>query len=132
MSTMAKQEPEIELETLPPLPPPPAARVNMEPELGNSNPYHDHPHNESTYPHVYYKDDDMSDNQWTSLLVPMVVVVHVVVFVIQMYVNNCRPDHRYFNIPDGYKGRKCVAEFLGRLSFIPIKENPLLGPSSLA
>ncbi|KAF7131750.1 hypothetical protein RHSIM_Rhsim09G0197000 [Rhododendron simsii] len=59
------------------------------------------------------------DTQWTSWLIPMFVVANIAVFVVVMYVNNC-PKHI-----DG----KCVASFLGRLSFEPWKENPLLGPS---
>jgi len=49
----------------------------------------------------------------------MFVVANIAVFVVVMYVNNC-PKHI-----DG----KCVASFLGRFSFEPWKENPLLGPS---
>ncbi|CDP06604.1 unnamed protein product [Coffea canephora] len=40
-------------------------------------------------------------------------------FVITMYVNNCPKN-----------SVSCVAGFLGRFSFQPFKENPLLGPSS--
>ncbi|XAR50926.1 hypothetical protein NMG60_11005393 [Bertholletia excelsa] len=42
-------------------------------------------------------------------------------FVITMYVNDCPKN-----------SVSCVARFLGRFSFQPFKENPLLGPSSLA
>jgi hypothetical protein len=37
-----------------------------------------------------------------------------------MYANNC-PARR---------DAKCVARFLGRFSFQPLRQNPLLGPSS--
>ncbi|KAK9280539.1 hypothetical protein L1049_014231 [Liquidambar formosana] len=40
-------------------------------------------------------------------------------FLVTMYVNNC-PENSV----------SCVARFLGRFSFQPLKENPLLGPSS--
>lgn len=62
------------------------------------------------------------DTQWTSWLIPMFVVANIAVFVVVMYVNNC-PKH--YRGSDG----KCVASFLGRFSFEPWKENPLLGPS---
>ncbi|CAN0910689.1 RHOMBOID-like protein 2 [Linum grandiflorum] len=41
-------------------------------------------------------------------------------FVVVMFVNDCPA-----------KSRNCIgAEFLGRFAFQPLKENPLLGPSS--
>ncbi|KAK9143494.1 hypothetical protein Syun_012894 [Stephania yunnanensis] len=60
---------------------------------------------------------------WTSWLIPAFVVANVAVFVVAMYVNNCPRN------VVAYHG-KCVARFLGRLSFQPLRENPLLGPSS--
>ncbi|KAE8722480.1 hypothetical protein F3Y22_tig00013960pilonHSYRG00123 [Hibiscus syriacus] len=65
-----------------------------------------------------------TDSQWTSWLVPMVVVANVSVFVVVMYVNNCS-DHRHTRLAGN-----CVATFLGRFSFEPLRENPLFGPSS--
>ncbi|KAL8478306.1 hypothetical protein ACS0TY_030279 [Phlomoides rotata] len=44
---------------------------------------------------------------------------NIVMFIITMYVNNCPKN-----------SLSCVAGFLGRFSFQPFKENPLLGPSS--
>ncbi|VVA11065.1 PREDICTED: RHOMBOID [Prunus dulcis] len=64
-----------------------------------------------------------SETQWTSWLVPMVVVANVGVFLVVMFVNNC-PKHN-----PRIEG-KCEARFLGRFSFQPLKENPLFGPSS--
>ncbi|KAI9112036.1 hypothetical protein K1719_016932 [Acacia pycnantha] len=61
--------------------------------------------------------------QWTSWLVPMFVVANVGVFIASMYVNNCPRTNL------GFQG-DCVARFLGRLSFQPLQENPLFGPSS--
>ncbi|XP_040990349.1 RHOMBOID-like protein 2 [Juglans microcarpa x Juglans regia] len=66
---------------------------------------------------------DNSDHEWTSWLIPIFVVANVAVFVVVMYVNNC-PNNNL-----GFEGG-CVAKFLGRLSFQPLKENPLFGPSS--
>lgn len=64
-----------------------------------------------------------SDSQWTSWLVPVIVVANVAVFIVTMFVNNCPRNNL------GFEGG-CVAKFLGRLSFEPLKENPLFGPSS--
>ncbi|KAH1106265.1 hypothetical protein J1N35_010033 [Gossypium stocksii] len=64
-----------------------------------------------------------TEKQWTSWLVPMFVVVNVAVFFVVMYINDC-PNNNL-----GFEG-SCVAKFLGKLSFQPLKENPLFGPSS--
>lgn len=64
-----------------------------------------------------------SDTQWTSWLVPMFVVANVAVFVVAMYINNCPKENSRVQ-------GNCVAGFLGRFSFQPLKENPLFGPSS--
>uniref|UniRef100_A0A1D1ZH94 RHOMBOID-like protein n=1 Tax=Anthurium amnicola TaxID=1678845 RepID=A0A1D1ZH94_9ARAE len=57
--------------------------------------------------------------RWVPWMVPAFVVANTVLFVVTMYVNDC---------PRG--SAACVAGFLGRFSFQPFKENPLLGPSS--
>lgn len=57
--------------------------------------------------------------KWVPWLIPVFVVANTIVFIITMYVNNC-PDN----------SDSCIAKFLGRFSFQPFKENPLLGPSS--
>ncbi|KGN50139.1 RHOMBOID-like protein 2 [Cucumis sativus] len=75
--------------------------------------------NYSTSP--YYL--ETSEKQWTPWLVPMFVVANIAMFIVVMYVNNCPDSNLGF-------GDKCVASFLGRFSFQPIRENPLLGPSS--
>lgn len=72
-------------------------------------------------PNHYYA--ETSEHQWTSWLIPMFVVANIVVFIVAMYVNNCPKNNL------GFEGG-CVAKFLGRLSFEPLKENPLFGPSS--
>ncbi|KAH7531129.1 hypothetical protein ACOSP7_027422 [Xanthoceras sorbifolium] len=71
-----------------------------------------------------YLIEDIDSSQWTSWLVPMFVVANVAVFIVVMYINDC-PKHKRQSI-DG----KCVARFLGRFSFEPLRENPLFGPSS--
>ncbi|KAI3468783.1 hypothetical protein Pfo_025446 [Paulownia fortunei] len=82
-----------------------------------------------SYQQTYYAaaggayDMECSDSQWTSWLVPMIVAANVAMFVVIMFVNNCPKNH------DGLRG-DCVAKFLGRLSFQPLRENPLFGPSS--
>ncbi|KAF3449187.1 hypothetical protein FNV43_RR09915 [Rhamnella rubrinervis] len=57
--------------------------------------------------------------KWFPWLIPLFVIANVVLFIITMYVNDC-PEN----------SDSCVADFLGRFSFQPMKENPLLGPSS--
>jgi hypothetical protein len=59
--------------------------------------------------------------KWWPWLIPAFVIANVVMFIITMYVNNC---------PKNYVS--CIARFLGRFSFQPFKENPLLGPSSIS
>lgn len=58
--------------------------------------------------------------KWVTWLIPCFVVANIAMFVITMYVNNCPKN-----------SVSCVARFLGRFSFQPFKENPLLGPSSV-
>ncbi|XP_061371909.1 RHOMBOID-like protein 1 [Gastrolobium bilobum] len=58
--------------------------------------------------------------KWFPWLIPFFVVANIIVFIITMYVNNCPKN-----------SISCIATFLGRFSFQPFKENPLLGPSSL-
>lgn len=76
--------------------------------------------NVSSYQPYYV---ETSESQWTSWLVPMIVVANVAMFIVIMFMNNC-PKNNY-----GIRGQ-CVARFLGRLSFQPLNENPLFGPSS--
>ncbi|XP_024631648.1 RHOMBOID-like protein 1 isoform X2 [Medicago truncatula] len=59
--------------------------------------------------------------QWVPWLIPTFVFANVVVFIFTMYVNDC-PENAFHGT--------CVAPFLGRFSFQPLKENPLFGPSS--
>ncbi|KAL8128730.1 hypothetical protein V2J09_017885 [Rumex salicifolius] len=55
--------------------------------------------------------------KWFAWLILLFVFANVVTFIITMYVNNC-PE-------------SCIAPKLGRFSFQPFKENPLLGPSAV-
>ncbi|KAK4795378.1 hypothetical protein SAY86_013372 [Trapa natans] len=66
---------------------------------------------------------DSSEKHWTSWLVPMFIVANVAMFIITMLVNNCPKNNSLLQ-------GSCVAKFLGRLSFQPLEENPLFGPSS--
>ncbi|KAK2989050.1 hypothetical protein RJ640_018839 [Escallonia rubra] len=83
----------------------------------------------TTYPPAYnssaYNTEYASETQWTSWLVPLIVVANVAMFVVIMFVNNC-PKNNLNLRSEG----KCVPKFLGRISFEPLKENPLFGPSS--
>ncbi|KAH7290364.1 hypothetical protein KP509_30G044800 [Ceratopteris richardii] len=56
-----------------------------------------------------------------SLFVPIISTIDVTMFIITMFVNSC-PQH----------SDRCILRFLGRCSFQPLVENPLLGPSSSA
>ncbi|XP_059660758.1 RHOMBOID-like protein 1 [Cornus florida] len=58
--------------------------------------------------------------QWDPWLVPTFTVVNIVLFIVTIYINDC-PHH---------SGSCFGEEFLGRMSFQPLKENPLLGPSA--
>ena len=80
-------------------------------QAGNSN--HNNHHGTSDYAEI------KQFKKWVSWLIPLFVVANVIMFVITMYVNNCPKN-----------SVDCVADFLGRFSFQPFKENPLLGPSS--
>ncbi|XP_030475233.2 RHOMBOID-like protein 2 [Syzygium oleosum] len=63
------------------------------------------------------------DGEWTSWLIPAFIFANVVVFVAVMYVNDCpEKNSRVYG--------SCVAQFLGSMSFQPLRENPLFGPSS--
>jgi hypothetical protein len=65
------------------------------------------------------------DRQWWPWLVPTVLGACVAVFAVEMYENDC-PKH---GSPLGGDAA-CVAGFLRRFAFQPLRENPLLGPSS--
>ncbi|KAJ9549962.1 hypothetical protein OSB04_022505 [Centaurea solstitialis] len=76
-------------------------------------------------PPAYYTSPVYAEEkQWTSWLVPMIVVANVAMFIVVMIVNDCPKNHNSSLEGD------CVARFLGRVSFQPLKENPLFGPSS--
>lgn len=64
--------------------------------------------------------------EWFPWLIPFFVIANVIVFIVTMYVNDC-PNS---NSPVGPV--PCIAPFLGRFSFQPFSENPLLGPSLAA
>lgn len=89
----------------PPIPPPPGRRRTPPPPPSP----------------VTHDRDFTLFKRWFPWLVPTFVVANIVVFIVTMYVNDC-PKHFF--------GDSCVASFLGRFSFQPLKENPLFGPSS--
>ncbi|XP_050383693.1 RHOMBOID-like protein 5 [Argentina anserina] len=59
---------------------------------------------------------------WVSWFVPVIFLVNVIMFILTMYFNNC---------PSQEAHPKCVLPFLGKFSFQPLKENPLLGASTV-
>ncbi|PNY09510.1 inactive rhomboid protein 1-like [Trifolium pratense] len=59
--------------------------------------------------------------QWFSWLVPLIFIANIAMFVYSMYVNDC-PAYLNEDVCLFY-------EYLGRYSFQPFNENPLLGPS---
>ncbi|KAI4974625.1 RHOMBOID-like protein 2 [Hordeum vulgare subsp. vulgare] len=65
------------------------------------------------------------ERQWWPWLVPTVLGACVSVFAVEMYLNDC-PRHGSTLGGDA----PCVAGFLRQFSFQPLRENPLLGPSS--
>ncbi|CAO2190411.1 unnamed protein product [Urochloa humidicola] len=77
------------------------------------------------YPGSYGGAGD-EERRWWPWLVPTVLVACVAVFAAEMFVNDCP---RHGSALGG--GAGCVAEgFLRRFAFQPLRENPLLGPSS--
>ncbi|KAL5727619.1 tubulin folding cofactor A [Ranunculus cassubicifolius] len=91
---------------------------DLENRGGKNRGYNNHSNNNQYY-------EDKEERGWTSWLIPMFVVANVAVFIVAMFINNC--PHNINNSPSG---GKCFARFLDRFSFQPLKENPLLGPSS--
>ncbi|XP_047326865.1 RHOMBOID-like protein 2 [Impatiens glandulifera] len=56
----------------------------------------------------------------------MIVKANIAMFIVIMFINKC-PSNNISKM-----NGTCVARFLGRISFQPLKENPLFGPSSSA
>ncbi|KAL6004525.1 hypothetical protein ACLOJK_005079 [Asimina triloba] len=77
-----------------------------------------YPYAAASTPYYY----ETTERGWKPWLIPLIVAANVAVFVVAMLVNNCPKNPP----PLG----KCVARFLGRFSFEPLRENPLFGPSS--
>ncbi|KAF8396791.1 hypothetical protein HHK36_018424 [Tetracentron sinense] len=71
----------------------------------------------SSNPHLYQEFRPF--RRWFPWLIPSFVFANIVLFLITMYINDCPKN-----------SVSCVAGFLGRFSFQPFKENPLLGPSA--
>ncbi|KAG6557689.1 hypothetical protein Mapa_000454 [Marchantia paleacea] len=64
----------------------------------------------------------MEERRHFAFLIPFFVIANIVVFIITMYYNDC---------PKKSDESKCILRWLGRFSFQPWNENPLLGPSAL-
>lgn len=80
---------------------------------GGGGGYYHQPHYPPPRPRRLFK-------KWFPWLVPFIVIVNIVLFVLSMYVNNCPENND-----------NCIGtSSLGRFSFQPTKENPLLGPSA--
>ncbi|KAL6908002.1 hypothetical protein ACP4OV_002172 [Aristida adscensionis] len=60
--------------------------------------------------------------RWSPWIVSAAAAACVAVFLVTMYVNDCPRRSA--------AGGGCAAGFLGRFAFQPLRENPLLGPSS--
>ncbi|KAK8957405.1 hypothetical protein KSP39_PZI000796 [Platanthera zijinensis] len=71
---------------------------------------------------VYFDSNSRKERKWTPWIVLVFLAENVVIFVVVMFVNNC-PGH---SNPYG----SCFADVLRRFSFQPLRQNPLLGPSS--
>ncbi|PKA47835.1 hypothetical protein AXF42_Ash020238 [Apostasia shenzhenica] len=80
---------------------------------------------EMALPSYFYDSPEPIESRWTSWLVPLFVTANVIVFFVAMFVNNCPA-----NTDAG--STACIARFLHRFSFQPLRENPLLGPSASA
>ncbi|QCE08884.1 RHOMBOID-like protein 5 [Vigna unguiculata] len=58
---------------------------------------------------------------WFSWLVPLIFLANIAIFIYTMYENDC---------PAYLNDESCLfSEYLGRFSFQPFRENPLLGPA---
>ncbi|KAF3330013.1 rhomboid-like protease 2 [Carex littledalei] len=96
--------------------------INVQPPVGDTSAAV-HPTPSPSVPPRGVKGRGRQYKSHSPWLVPVMVVANIVLFLITMYVNDC-PKHSVTG------GSPCVARFLGRFSFQPTKENPLLGPSS--
>lgn len=104
---------------MPAEPPPLEIHLRVNPKRTNTNMVHPVAV-EAGSPVQYQREEVKHYRKWFPWLIPLFVVANIVMFVITMYVNNCP-----------HNSVSCIATFLGRFSFQPFKENPLLGPSSL-
>lgn len=97
---------------------PPGATTGIKPPPGRYNMSNNGPY---VAPLPFYYDHAAAhERHHRTWLVPLVVLANVVMFLVVMYYNNCPRN-----------GGGCVGRgFLRRLSFQPLKENPLLGPSA--
>lgn len=79
----------------------------------------------------YYEPQTGAEREWTPWIVPMIVVANVAMFIVVMGFNDCPNNHHRNNTNvNTRRFGSCVAPFLKRFSFQPLRENPLFGPSS--
>ena len=64
----------------------------------------------------------ISDRKESTWIISLFVILHLIAFAATMIVNNCW----------GNSHGECALKQLGRFSFQPLAENPLLGPSASA
>jgi membrane associated rhomboid family serine protease len=100
------------------------ATTGIKPPPGRYNPSGNGPNAVAPAPPPFYYYDQAAaqERHHRTWVVPLVVIANVAMFVVVMYYNNC---------PANGGRRDCVGRsFLRRLSFQPLRENPVLGPSA--
>ncbi|KAJ8637584.1 hypothetical protein MRB53_011851 [Persea americana] len=114
---MGKRPPPLDMETGPT---PPKSSAAHAPGGSHAHAHgHGHGHARPPTSHQYQY---VPNTLWTSWLIPTFVVVNVVVFGVSMYINDCPSNTEHPQI--------CIFfPTLGRFSFQPFSQNPLLGPS---
>jgi hypothetical protein len=80
---------------------------------------HEGPHHPRPPPQQLIRARRPYYRRWSPWIVSAATAACVALFLVTMYVNDC-PRHN----------TNCAAGFLGRFAFQPLRENPLLGPSS--
>lgn len=92
--------------------------IKSSPKFITSPKHWDESFQEQTISFFNSKSRRKKDNTW---IISLFVVLHLVVFAATMVINDC---------PSNSSHGHCVLRAIGRFSFQPLTENPLLGPSS--